>query len=52
MWDEVWDVRRHLKDESRSVDDKDDTDQDNSEGNDLDVMGLVIWSEKCCKLMQ
>ena len=47
----MWDVRRHLKDESRSVDDKDDTDQDNSEGNDLDGIGLVIWSEKYRILM-
>ena len=46
------DVRGHLKDEGRSIENMDDTNQDDSEGNDLEGIGLVIWSEKCRKLMQ
>ena len=36
------DVRGHLRDEGRSIEDMDDTDQDDSVGNNLGRMGLVI----------
>ena len=52
MMDEVWDVRRDFEDyQSRNIDNKDDTDQGNSESNDQGGKGLVILSEKCRILM-
>ena len=41
-----------MRDEGRSIEDIDDTDQDDSVGNNLGGMGLVIWSEKWRGLMQ
>ena len=41
-----------MKDEGGSVEDMDDTDQYDRDGNDLEGMGLVIWSENCRKLMR